>query len=185
MPVPSLPLSAVIGAGLLLGAAWLSPLAMADPGDPGDPPAPPAPGAVQDPSGPPSSLLDSLSKGYSPSNCTAQQTVAGVAAMQCGQNADQNGPIFAKYVQLPSAAVLKSSFANSISADTLTTCGDAKSPTSYHVGTNTAPAGLVACGTYQDHAEVLWTIDDKNIMGLVRSANPDVGALYQWWRDNS
>ena len=75
-------------------------------------------------------------------------------------------------------------FKDSIKDDTLTACGDAgQSPTPWHQGIPPA-AGTVACGTYQDAAEIIWTIDAKNILAYVRASNSDVSALYQWWRAN-
>jgi hypothetical protein len=42
----------------------------------------------------------------------------------------------------------------------------------------------VACGTYQNGAEIIWTTDAKNILSYIRGSNNDVQALYQWWRAN-
>ena len=106
------------------------------------------------------------------------------AVLQCGQNSDPSGPVFAKYLLFTNASDLASSFTNSIGSDTLTNCGDAKSPTVWHQGSSTDSAGQVACGTYQGQAEVLWTTDAKNVMSLIRGSNGDTAALYQWWRAN-
>jgi hypothetical protein len=130
-------------------------------------------------------LAANLSKGYSPSNCTSQSPPSGVlAVIQCGQNSDPSGPVFAKYLLFNSSTDLSSSFTSSIGSDTLTNCGDAKSPTAWHQGNSTDSAGQVACGTYQGQAEVIWTTDAKNVMGLIRASNGDTAALYQWWRTN-
>ncbi|MEB3984081.1 serine/threonine protein kinase [Mycobacterium sp. 663a-19] len=138
--------------------------------------------AAADPS---DTLAGSLSKGYSPSNCTSQAPPNGVAAvLQCGHNNDPNGPVFAKYMLFNNPGDLAGSFANSIKADTLTNCGDTQSPTVWHQGSNTDSAGKVACGTYQGQAEVIWTTDAKNVMSLIRGSGGDVAALYQWWQSN-
>jgi hypothetical protein len=42
----------------------------------------------------------------------------------------------------------------------------------------------VACGTYQDAAEIIWTTDAKNVLSYIRASNTDVQALYKWWRTN-
>jgi hypothetical protein len=134
---------------------------------------------------PTDALAGSLSKGYSPGNCTSQSPPTGVAAvLQCGQNSDTSGPVFAKYMLFNNASDLASSFTNSINADTLTNCGDAKSPTVWHQGNSTDSAGQVACGTYQGQAEVIWTTDAKSVMSLIRGSSADTASLYQWWRAN-
>ena len=134
---------------------------------------------------PTDTLAGSLSKGYTTSNCSSQTPPSGVSAvLQCGQNSDPNGPVFAKYLLFGNSSDLASSFTNSLGSDTLTNCGDAKSPTTWHQGSSTDSAGQVACGTYQGQAEVIWTTDAKNVMSLIRASNGDTASLYQWWRSN-
>jgi hypothetical protein len=80
---------------------------------------------------------------------------------------------------------LAGSFKASIKDDVLTACGDSgQSPTTWHQGSNSANSGSVACGTYQNAAEVIWTTDAKNVLSYIRGSNTDVPALYQWWRAN-
>ncbi len=131
-------------------------------------------------------LAASLSKGYGLNNCTAGNIDAGeLAVLTCGQNPDPAGPVQARYILLNNADSLASSFKASIKDDVLTACGDSgQSPTTWHQGSNNANSGSVACGTYQNAAEVIWTTDSKNVLGLVRGSNSDVAALYQWWRAN-
>jgi hypothetical protein len=140
---------------------------------------------------PTDTLTGALSKGYTTSNCSPQAASEvkdllpnAVAVLQCGQNSDPNGPAAAKYFLLPSSADTASAFTKLIAPDTLGNCGDAKSPTVWHQGSSTDSAGQVACGTYQGQAEVIWTTDAKNVMGLIRASNGDTAALYQWWRTN-
>jgi hypothetical protein len=131
-------------------------------------------------------LTASLSKGYSSSNCTPTEPPAGVAAaINCGQNADAAGPVKATYLLYNSAADLQGGFTASIKDESLTQCGDSgQSPTTWHQGTAGANAGQVACGTYQDAAEIIWTTDAKNVLSYIRASNTDVQALYKWWRTN-
>lgn len=132
-------------------------------------------------------LAQSLSKGYSTSNCTPKSPPpAGIAAaMDCGQNSDPAGPVKATYLLYNSADDLKGGFTASIKDLSLTACGDTgQSPTTWHQGSAGATAGQVACGTYQDAAEIIWTIDAKNVLGYIRGSNTDVPALFQWWRTN-
>ncbi len=130
-------------------------------------------------------LAGSLSKGYDLNNCTAQNLTAGqLAALACGQSPDPGGPVQAKYILLNNGDSLAGSFKASMKDDVLTSCGDAgQSPVSWRHG-NDANAGLIACGTYQNAAEIIWTTDAKNVLSYIRASNSDVSALYQWWRAN-
>jgi hypothetical protein len=140
---------------------------------------------------PTDTLAQSLSKGYSSSNC-GTQAVSEVqslfptvqAVLQCGQNSDSSGPAGAKYFQFPNSTDLASGFTKLIASDELTNCADAKSPTTWHQGSSSDSAGQVACGTDSGKAEVIWTIDAKNVLAFVRASNGDSATLYQWWRTN-
>ncbi|CAM4152185.1 hypothetical protein MB901379_00609 [Mycobacterium basiliense] len=131
-------------------------------------------------------LAGSLSKGYGLNNCAAQSITSGeLAALSCGQSPDSAGPVQAKYILFANPDDMNGSFKASIKDDTLTACGDSgQSPTTWHQGSATTPAGQVACGTYQGAAEIIWTTDAKNVLSYIRAANTDVPALYQWWRTN-
>ena len=130
-------------------------------------------------------LAASLSKGYGLNNCTAQNITSGeLAALTCGQSPDPSGPAQAKYILFSNGNDLGGSFKASIKDDVLTACGDSgQSPTIWHQG-SAANAGQVACGTYQNAAEIIWTTDAKNILSYIRASNTDVPSLYQWWRAN-
>ena len=131
-------------------------------------------------------LAASLSKGYGLNNCTAQNLTTGeLASLTCGQSPDPGGPVQAKYILFSNADNLAGSFKASIKDDVLTACGEGgQSPTTWHQGSNSANSGSVACGTYQNAAEVIWTTDAKNVLSYIRGSNTDVPALYQWWRAN-
>lgn len=131
-------------------------------------------------------LAASLSKGYGLNNCNPGNLDAGeLAVLTCGQSPDPGGPVQARYILFSNADNLAASFKTSIKDDVLTACGDSgQSPTTWHQGSNGANSGSVACGTYQNAAEVIWTTDSKNVLGLIRGANTDVQGLYQWWRAN-
>jgi hypothetical protein len=130
-------------------------------------------------------LAASLSKGYGLNNCTAQNISSGeLASLTCGQSPDPAGPVQAKYILFSSADNLAGSFKASIKDDVLAACGDSgQSPTTWHQGSS-SNSGSVACGTYQNAAEVIWTTDTKNILSYIRAANTDIPSLYQWWRAN-
>ncbi len=131
-------------------------------------------------------LAASLSKGYGLNNCTAQSITTGeLASLTCGQSPDPSGPVQARYILFNNGENLAASFKASIKDDVLSTCGDSgQSPTSWHQGSNSGNAGQVACGTYQNAAEIIWTTDAKNTLSYIRGSNTDAAALYQWWRAN-
>jgi hypothetical protein len=130
-------------------------------------------------------LASALSKGYGLNNCTAQAVPTdALAYLQCGQSPDPSGPILGKYFLFGNGNQLASSFKAVIGGDILSSCGEASSPAPWHQGSSTSNAGLVACGTFQNHAEIIWTNDAKDMLGLIRASNPDVASLYQWWRNN-
>ena len=130
-------------------------------------------------------LANALSKGYGLNNCTAQAVPTGARAyLQCGQSPDPSGPILGKYFLFSNGNDLSGSFKAVIAGDSLSNCGDASSPTPWHQGSSTTSAGSVACGTFQNHAEIIWTNDAKNVLGVIRASSGDVLSLYQWWRNN-
>jgi len=146
------------------------------------------PAASADPTGTPAdvnTLAAALSKGYGLNNCNPQTVPNGALAyLQCGQSPDSSGPVLGKYFLFSNGTDLAASFKAVIEGDTLTNCGDTQSPTSWHQGSATTNAGSVACGTFQNQAEIIWTTDAKNVLGLIRASNGDVPTLYQWWRQN-
>jgi hypothetical protein len=130
-------------------------------------------------------LASALSKGYGLNNCTAQAVPTGALAyLQCGQSPDPSGPILGKYFLFGNGNDLASSFKGVIGGDTLSNCRDAPSPAPWHQGSSTTNAGSVACGIFQSHAEIIWTNDAKDMLGLIRASSGDVSSLYQWWRNN-
>ncbi len=130
-------------------------------------------------------LAAALSKGYGLNNCTAQSVPSdALAYLQCGQSPDPSGPVLGKYFLFSNGGNLVSSFKAVIGGDSLSNCGDAASPAPWHQGSSTTNAGSVACGTFQNHAEIIWTNDAKNMLGLIRASGSDVPSLYQWWRNN-
>ncbi|AKN15341.1 hypothetical protein [Mycobacterium haemophilum] len=130
-------------------------------------------------------LAGSLSKGYNSNNCSSQTPPSGVlAVLECGQNADPDGPVKARYLLFSNGSDMASSFTTSIGSDTLADCGDVKSPTVWHQGSSTDSAGQVACGTYHGSAEVIWTADAKNVLGVIDAADGNVPKIYAWWQKN-
>lgn len=174
MPHPSNALRAAVAAVLAGGSALAGSVpATADPANTGS-------------SADINTLAASLSKGYGLNNCTAQNITTGeLASLTCAQSPDPSGPVQAKYILFNNGENLTGSFNASIKDDVLGACGDSgQSPTNWHQGSNGSNAGQVACGTYQNAAEIIWTTDAKNILSYIRGSNTDAAALYQWWRAN-
>ena len=132
-------------------------------------------------------LAASLSKGYGLNNCTAAKVGTNqLAAVACGQSPDPSGPVQAKYYLFSTADAMNAFFNANIKEDVLTTCGtdSTASPSPWHQGSGNSNAGLMACGTYQNAAEIVWTNDTKRVMGYIRGQNGDASSLYQWWQAN-
>jgi hypothetical protein len=127
-------------------------------------------------------LTAALSKGYNASNCSPAQVDGALAAFDCGQNGDDNGPASARYVLLGNPNDLAGAFTTSVGAMTQTNCGDVKSPTVWRQSNTADPSGQVACGTFEGQSEVLWSTNARSVISLIRGSNGDVAALYNWWR---
>ncbi len=132
-------------------------------------------------------LAASMSKGYGLNNCTAA-AISGnqLAALTCGHSPDPGGPVQAKYYLFNSTDAMNAFFNANIKEDVLSTCGDTstKSPSPWHQSSGTTNAGQMACGTYQNAAEIIWTNDAKKVLSYIRGSNTDASALYQWWQSN-
>jgi hypothetical protein len=130
-------------------------------------------------------LAATLSKGYGLDNCTARPVPHGTLAyLQCGKSPDPSGPVLGKYFLFGGSDELARTFKSLIGGDALGNCGDSASPAPWHQGSSATTAGSVACGTFQNHAEIIWTNDAKSVLGVIRAADADVPSLYQWWRNN-
>jgi hypothetical protein len=133
-------------------------------------------------------LAASLSKGYGLNNCTTEAVAnSQLAVLSCGQNPDPSGPVLAKYYLFSNNDAMNTFFAAQIKEDVLTPCGNssAQSPSPWHQGSGaTTKAGQMACGTYQNAAEIVWTNDAKKVLGYIRASNGDAHSLYQWWEAN-
>lgn len=130
-------------------------------------------------------LLASLSKGYDLNNCQPQPLASGeLAALACERSADPSGPAQAKYILFSNGNDLNAMFKSTIKEDVVTSCGNTASPTGWHQGSATTDAGQVACGTYQNVSDIVWTTDSKNVLSDIRGLSAALDPLYQWWRQN-
>jgi len=131
-------------------------------------------------------LAGSLSKGYSLNNCksTPLTEKGELAEIQCGQSPDSSGPATAQYALFSNGNDLAATFNKTVQSTTMTGCGtDVKqSPGTWSQGG--AQGGQLACFTTNNQAGVTWTIDSKNVIGVLTASNGDVNSLYQWWKAN-
>jgi hypothetical protein len=132
-------------------------------------------------------LVGSLAKGYSLSNCQPaaadKLTVLSLAEIDCGQSPDPSGPASAVYRLLGQGEALAAEFNAFIKDVSQTPCVDGgQTPMTWRQGQTT---GQEACGTQNGVATITWTTDGKNVLASIRSSNTDVNALRQWWLANA
>jgi serine/threonine kinase PknH len=132
-------------------------------------------------------LMGVLSKGYGPDNCQSipRDWPGQLAKVECQQNNDPNGPDWAMYALYGNPNDLRSDFKVASGANTPLPCtpgGDPKPHTwSYEKNSNQV-AGWIACGSYNDNPEIVWTSDAKLTLGLIDGR--DLANLHQWWLSN-
>lgn len=149
--------------------------------------APAAPAAVSDAK---ARLLKLLPAGYPPESCTPATALGGaVAAVSCGKNLDAGGPPSATYTLFVDAGTLRLSFDNIVQTAVVTDCpGRIQSPGAWHHTADPGkPAGMLMCGSRQDHPTVVWTNDDELLMSVVQAdhSGHSLEQLYSWWSSHS
>ena len=142
--------------------------------------------ASADPNQPtPTNILSAaLSKGYNGSNCKPAQADGVLAAIDCGQNGDDNGPASASYLLFGNAGDLTNAFNATAASITQGNCGEVKSPTTWRQNSGAEPSGQVVCGTAEGQAEVIWSTNAKNVLSIIRASDGNTAALYKWWVTN-
>lgn len=136
-----------------------------------------------------SKLLTLLPAGYPRGACTAAAPksnsiwVNAVAMVDCNQNANQGGPSRAVYGLFANADALKKAFDDDIAAVQLMNCpGAGGSPDGWHHDSSpTVTAGMIACGTYQNHPNVIWSNEAKLLLCDVYGDPPSLEDLHTWW----
>ena len=132
-----------------------------------------------------SRLLSLLPNGYTSANCQpAHPPNAGaLASVDCQQNATAGGPTSAHFWLFPDLATLNKVFDGDTKQDSqLVPCpgGGADSPTTWqYKATPNINAGQIACGTYQNQPDVMWTREKDLMLGDTQGAKLD--DLHQWW----
>ncbi|CQD13757.1 putative serine/threonine-protein kinase pknh [Mycobacterium lentiflavum] len=143
----------------------------------------------QGPSNDQARLISLLPPGYLAGTCTPATPESGsiwtnaVAMVSCGQNTQPGGPSKATYGLFPTPDRLKKSFTDDIANVSLVNCpGEGASPVSWHYDqTPNEMAGLIACGTYNGHPNVIWTNEEKLMLSDVAGDPATVEDLHTWW----
>ncbi len=109
--------------------------------------------------------------------------VNAVAMVECDQNTNPGGPSHAVYGLFANADALKTAFDDDIAAMQLMNCpGGGPSPDSWHYDkTPTETAGMVACGTYKNHPNLIWSNESKLVLSDVFGDPPTIEDLHGWW----
>ncbi len=136
-----------------------------------------------------SKLLSLLPAGYPSGTCrptTPKSTsiwVNAVAMVDCDQNINQGGPSRAVYGLFANPDLLKKAFDDDIADVQLINCpGAGPSPDGWHHdSTPTVTAGMIACGTYKNHPNVIWSNQDKLMLCDVYGDPPAIEDLHTWW----
>ncbi|EUA86987.1 transmembrane serine/threonine-kinase H PknH domain protein [Mycobacterium ulcerans str. Harvey] len=134
-------------------------------------------------------MLSYLPSGYASGVCTATTPkpnsvwTGAVAMYNCGQNTNDGGPSRAVYGLFPSLEALKQAFNDDIAAVDLANCpGEGPSPDGWHYDrTPDVTAGMIACGTYKNHPNVIWSNDDKLMLSDAFGDPATLDELHTWW----
>jgi serine/threonine-protein kinase len=152
-----------------------------------------APASTEAPSNDQDRLLSLLPSGYLAGVCTPATAESGsvwvnaVAMVSCGQNTKPGGPTHATYGLFPTPASLKKAFTDDVANTSLVKCrGESRSPANWHYdqGPNET-AGMLACGTYNNHPNVIWTYDEKLMLSDVAGDPATIEDLHTWWDNYS
>lgn len=130
-------------------------------------------------------LMALLSKGHDSSNCqpVTPPAASALATVDCTQTTMPNGPAFTRYSLFGDKATLDAAFQEGIQVNSeLLECPGSgiESPTTWHyTDTPDVVAGQIACGTYNDNPDVVWTKDDNLL--LADAQGPNLEDLHNWW----
>ncbi|HEY9265095.1 MAG TPA: serine/threonine protein kinase, partial [Mycobacterium sp.] len=130
-------------------------------------------------------LMAQLSGGHDSSNCKPISPPAGtaLATVDCGPATTPGGPQSTRYSLFDDQAALDAGFDEAVRVNSeLLQCpgSGVESPTTWHY--TEAPdqvAGNIACGTYNDNPDVVWTKNEGLL--LADAQGPDLEELHKWW----
>ncbi|MEE6137674.1 serine/threonine-protein kinase [Mycobacterium sp. 050128] len=136
-----------------------------------------------------SQLLTMVPPGYPSGVCTPAtpkpNTVwsDALAVVDCDQNTNPGGPSKARYALFPNPGVLKNATDADIKLLTLATCpGETNNPETWqHPNDPKVDVGVVACGTYNNHPNMVWSNQVKLLLCDVFGDPPTIEELHTWW----
>ncbi len=136
-------------------------------------------------------LMQLLPKGYSSDTCTPTTPkpssiwANAVAMVDCNQNTNDGGPSKAVYGLFSNPEILKKAFQDDITAEgaVLVNCpGQGASPDGWHHDSSpTVTAGQIACATYKNHPNIIWSNTANLMLSDVFGDPPALAAMYTWW----
>ncbi|UXA12332.1 serine/threonine protein kinase [Mycobacterium sp. SMC-8] len=130
-------------------------------------------------------LMGLLSGGHDSSNCQPVTPPAAgtVATVDCTQAITPGGPAFTRYSLFGDKNTLDAAFREAVNVNSeLLQCpgSGVESPTTWHyTDTPDQVVGQIACGTYNDNADIVWTKDEDLL--LADAQGPDLEDLHDWW----
>ncbi|MFB1298869.1 serine/threonine-protein kinase [Mycobacterium sp. pW049] len=130
-------------------------------------------------------LMALLAPGHDDSNCqpVSPPAASAVATVDCEQNSNPTGPAFTRYSLFTDKPALDAAFQEAIGVNSeLLQCPGSgiESPTTWHyTETPDQVAGQIACGTYNDNPDVVWTKDESLL--LADAQGPSLEDLHNWW----
>ncbi|WP_204081541.1 serine/threonine-protein kinase [Mycobacterium riyadhense] len=148
-----------------------------------------SPPTTTTPADPQSRLFSMLPSGYATGKCTPTTPkpnsvwTGAIAMLDCGQNSNDGGPSRAVYGLFPTLGALKQAFNDDIGAVELANCpGQGPSPDTWHYAkTPDVVAGMIACGTYKNHPNVIWSNEAKLMLSDIFGDPPTLDDLHNWW----
>ncbi|WAJ43976.1 serine/threonine-protein kinase [Mycobacterium sp. Aquia_216] len=134
-------------------------------------------------------LLTLVPPGYPSGVCTSAtpkpNTVwsDALAVVDCDQNTNPGGPSKARYGLFANPSVLKDATDADIKLLQLATCpGGTNNPEPWqHPDTPKVDVGVVACGTYNNHPNMVWSNQVKLLLCDVFGDPPTIEELHTWW----
>ncbi|OBA58207.1 protein kinase [Mycobacterium sp. 1100029.7] len=134
-------------------------------------------------------LLGIVPPGYASGACTSATPKPNsvwsdaLAIVDCDQNTKPGGPSKARYALFPNPNVLKTAFDADIKLLQMATCpGGTANPESWqHPNAPTVDVGMIACGTYENHPNMVWSNQVKLLLCDVFGDPPNIEDLHSWW----
>jgi serine/threonine kinase PknH len=134
-------------------------------------------------------LLGMLPAGYPSGACKSTTPKSdsiwanAVAMVDCDENTNQGGPSRGVYGLFANADQLKKAFDDDVSSVQLMNCpGSGPSPDGWHHDSSpNVTAGRIACGTYKNHPNLIWSNQAKLMLCDVFGDPPAIEDLHTWW----